>query len=123
MNWDMVLSGVASAASLVGLFVKEENQRKRAIWLLVAISFLLLGQNVLTEMRMKRLQQRIVTCLDESRMSSDQLFECVYTAEISRSLFDKALNEAVESGQLGHQSVELRTAENRFIRVRIFFAR
>lgn len=121
MNWDLIIGLLGTAASLSGLLWNKENAKKIAFVFLALLAFTLIGKGVLYQTDVGRVQARIIDALDKSKMSSDELYEVVSSEKITRTLFNDALNNAVEVGRIEFLTLELRTSEGSYMRVRAYF--
>jgi len=123
MRLDIWLGLLSTAASLAGLAWNRDGVRKLALALLTLLSILLVAKGILYQRTIVRVQTQIVVALGTSEMTADQLYENVYTTDITRPLFDAALNNGVEARQLSHRIVDIRTPDNVQFRVRVYSTR
>ena len=121
MNVDIVLGLLSTAASLAGLAWNRDGFRRLALVLLTLLGLSLLLIGVVQRRAIQRVEDQIVNTMGTSAMSADQLYEDVYTTQISRPMFDVALNHAVETRRLVHKMVDIRTPDNLEFRVRVYF--
>ena len=91
-----------------------------ALVLLTLLGLSLLLTGVVQRRAIQRVEDQIVNTMGTSAMSADQLYEDVYTTQISRPMFDVALNHAVETRRLVHKMVDIRTPDNLEFRVRVY---
>ena len=121
MNWEIVIGLLGTAASIAGLAWDRKVVRKVALVFLALLAATLAVSGILYQNSISRLQAQMISSLDGSMMSADQLYERVYTSKVTRALFDDALNQAVAARRLMHRTLELRTPDNVYIRVRVYF--
>jgi hypothetical protein len=120
VNVDIVLGLLSTAASLAGLAWNRDGFRRLALALLTLFGLILLLIGVVQRRAIQRVEDQIVNTMGTSAMSADQLYEDVYTTQISRPMFDAALNHAVETRRLVHKMVDIRTPDNLEFRVRVY---
>jgi hypothetical protein len=120
VNVEIVLGLLSTAASLSGLVLNRDGVRRFALALLTVLGLTLLLIGVVQRRATQRLEDQIVNTIGTSAMTADQLYENVYTTQISRPMFDVALNDAVETRRLVHKMVDIRTPDNLEFRVRVY---
>ena len=121
MNWEIGIGLLGTAASLAGLAWDRKAVRKVAFVFLALLAATLVVRGILYQRSIGRLQVQMISGLDSSMMSADQLYENVSTREVTRPLFDDALSQAVDAGRVAHRMLEFRTPDNVHIRVRVYF--
>lgn len=125
MSWELWLGLTSAAVSIAGFAWNRENVRKLAFVILALLGVTLVIRGVSYQRKIDGLQDRIViaSSLASSVMSADQLYESVSTADVTRTDFDDALNQAVEDRRVLHRVMDVRTPDNTDIRVRVYFVR
>lgn len=121
MSWEVGIGLLGTTASLVGLAWDRKVVRKIALVFLALLAATLLIKGILYQRSISRLQAQMMDALvPPTMMSADQLYEHMATREVTRSLFDDALSQAVDARRLAHRMLELRTPDNVYVRVRVY---
>jgi hypothetical protein len=121
MNWDISVGLLGTAASLAGLAWHGREVTKLAFIFVALLAATLAVRGILYQQDISRVETLIISGLGTDAMTADQLYENVNTVTVTRSLFDDALNRAVERRRIAHKVLEVRTSDNVYMRVRAYF--
>jgi len=121
MSWDFWLGILGTAASCTGLAWNRERVKTLAFIFMALLGATFVVRGVLHKRVIDGLEAQIASTLGTSVMTADQLYANLYIKGVTSPDFDAALSRAVHAHRLAHRMIDIRTPDNVYIKVRVYF--